>query len=117
MTLAECSNEDGSPRQGLKDKWQEIQSSIRQVFDAAAEWLVCYGETQVIVLNQFGKTIKNIDENNFENIRQWFKNNGFRRMQILDKKVHSELMKSANEYSKWFNQHEASNQSAWQDKF
>lgn len=105
MTIADCSNEDGSPRQGMKEKWQEIQNQIRFIFDAAAEWCICYGEAQKIVLSQFGKKICNIDENNFENIRLWFKNNGFRSFQILSPQQHNKLIQSENEYSAWFNKY------------
>lgn len=108
-TVKELSDEEGKPRQGCKDHWGDLQSGIRSIWETVRSFAIDIGEAQQVIVKQFGKPIYHIDEDNFDTIKQWFKNNHFRVFQILSPDRHNILMTTENiqfkPYQEWFTYH------------
>jgi hypothetical protein len=102
MTLKQMTNDSGAPLSSYKERWEDVQNRVKEIFEAAGKWALDTGEVQILVLKQFGKRIENIDEGNFSQIVKWFSVNGFRVIQLLSPDMHNELIKTNNEYTAWF---------------
>jgi hypothetical protein len=95
-------------RKGHEETVKNLRNRVREIFESAIsphDDVLCAGEVHLLINSQWGD-IRFIDESRYEEIKTWFKNNGFRKLQILSPKIHAELMTTENAYSQWFTERE-----------
>lgn len=94
-SIAELKTENGI-RRGREDEFELVNTQLREIFAVAKHEGWDAGEVQSIAGAQFGARLAEIDNSRYPEIKEWFRHNGHRRLQIVDPYLHECVMESAD---------------------
>lgn len=81
----------------------DVRMAAKELMLAGFKYFYDEGEVQMVMAKQFGKAVLHMSAEEMRKGKKWLENNHFRKTRILQPDYHQELMKTENEYSKWFN--------------
>jgi hypothetical protein len=87
--------------------FQAFNEKCKEVNNICGSLLLDVGEAQIMI----GKFWTQIKYGDFERLKEWIRNNYHRKIQVLQRPIHNEIMglnsgSGVKEYQEWFNKHE-----------